>query len=409
MENNLIFIYKEDSNPEDYLKFFNDYYLPIVGGKAFLVYTTLKNMVNKSIEENKLTELLSISKVDFNYAKSVLEGIGLISTFKKDNNFIILLNPVLPPSTFFNKKHLCAALLSSLNNNKDEYQKIVDKYRNKFDLTGYENVSSSFLDIYNIEVANNEKNNYRISLKSNNSDFSFSFSIFLKELKKNSQINAKMIKDKDQEKIEYLANLYEINEEEMARYVTIFFDLLNKDKHIDFDALEKEIIKNSTVSQIKINGIDNNKISKIKTNSDLIKYYQEISPINFLRETLNGKEPSKFEKNIIMMMSNTYHFNSAMIVAVLDYALKKDDNHLYKNNVERYCDNLLRNNANDIYSLLDCLYNEKSIKEIYKEKEDAKKEVERINLFDFNDKINLSPLDKRIKNEDLDSDDDFDI
>ena len=229
MENNLIFIYKEDSNPEDYLKFFNDYYLPIVGGKAFLVYTTLKNMVNKSIEENKLTELLSISKVDFNYAKSVLEGIGLISTFKKDNNFIILLNPVLPPSTFFNKKHLCAALLSSLNNDKDEYQKIVDKYRNKFDLTGYENVSSSFLDIYNIEVANNEKNNYRISLKSNNSDFSFSFSIFLKELKKNSQINAKMIKDKDQEKIEYLANLYEINEEEMARYVTIFFDLLNKD------------------------------------------------------------------------------------------------------------------------------------------------------------------------------------
>ena len=88
-----------------------------------------------------------------------------------------------------------------------------------------------------------------------------------------------------------------------------------------YERLEKQIV--DYIRKLFAN-IDNNKISKIKTNSDLIKYYQEISPINFLRETLNGKEPSKFEKNIIMMMSNTYHFNSAMIVAVLDYALKKD-------------------------------------------------------------------------------------
>ena len=120
-----------------------------------------------------------------------------------------------------------------------------------------------------------DNNNYRISLKSDNSENNFSFSIFLKELKKNSQITPKMLKDSDQEKIEYLANLYGVNELEMARYITIFYNLLEKEHPINYNDLEQEIIKNSTISQIKFNNIDNNKTKKIKSNNELIKYYQE--------------------------------------------------------------------------------------------------------------------------------------
>lgn len=389
MEDNIYYIEKEDSNPEDYLTYFKDYYLPIVGGKAFLLYISFKNMLNQKISENNLISLLSLSKTDFLYARQILEGIGLISTFKNNNNFLILLNPVLPPSVFFNKKHLCSALLTSLDNNQKEYDKIVEKYKVKYELSNYENVSASFLDIYNIEMKKEDNNNYRISLKSDNSENNFSFSIFLKELKKNSQITPKMLKDSDQEKIEYLANLYGVNELEMARYITIFYNLLEKEHPVNYDDLEKEIIKNSTVSQIKFNNIDNNKTKKIKSNNELIKYYQSISPLNFLRETLNGKEPSNFEKNIIMMLSNTYHFSSDMIVAILDYALKKDKNRLFKNNIESYSDALIRNGVNDIYTLLENLYNEKTIKEVYKEKNDSIKEKEKkeeqLNLFDYND------------------------
>ena len=225
MEDNIYYIEKEDSNPEDYLTYFKDYYLPIVGGKAFLLYISFKNMLNQKISENNLISLLSLSKTDFLYARQILEGIGLISTFKNNNNFLILLNPVLPPSVFFNKKHLCSALLTSLDNNQKEYDKIVEKYKVKYELSNYENVSASFLDIYNIEMKKEDNNNYRISLKSDNSENNFSFSIFLKELKKNSQITPKMLKDSDQEKIEYLANLYGVNELEMARYITIFYNL----------------------------------------------------------------------------------------------------------------------------------------------------------------------------------------
>ena len=405
MEDNIYYIEKEDSNPEDYLTYFKDYYLPIVGGKAFLLYISFKNMLDEKISENKLINLLSLSKTDFIYARQILEGIGLISTFQNGNNYLILLNPVLPPSVFFNKKHLCSALLSALDNNKKEYDKIIDKYKIKYELSNYENISSSFLDIYNIEMKKEDANDYRISLKADNSNNNFSFVIFLKELKKNSQINPKMLKDSDQEKIESLANLYGVNEVEMARYITIFYNLLEKEHPINYDELEKEIIKNSTVSQVKLNNIDNNKTKKIKSNNELIKYYQAISPLNFLRETLNGKEPSNFEKNIIMMLSNTYHFSNDMIVAILDYALKKDKNRLFKNNIETYSDALIRNGVNDIYSLLENLYNNNSIKEVYKEKNELVKEKEKkeeeLSLFNYNDKdVNIIiPSD----------DDDFDI
>ena len=49
MEDNIYYIEKEDSNPEDYLTYFKDYYLPIVGGKAFLLYISFKNMLNQKI------------------------------------------------------------------------------------------------------------------------------------------------------------------------------------------------------------------------------------------------------------------------------------------------------------------------------------------------------------------------
>ena len=389
MEDNIYYIEKEDSNPEDYLIYFKDYYLPIVGGKAFLLYISFKNMLNQKISEIKLINLLSLSKNDFIYARQILEGIGLISTFKNENNYLILLNPVLPPSVFFNKKHLCSALLSALDNDKKEYERIVNKYKIKYELNNYENVSASFLEIYNIEMKKEDDNKYRISLKSDNSENNFSFVIFLKKLKKNSQITPKMLKDSDQEKIEYLANLYGVNEEEMARYIQMFFNLLDKEHPINYDDLEKEIIKNSSVCQIKLNNIDNNKTKKIKTNNELIKYYQSITPINFLRETLKGKEPSNFEKNIIMMLSNTYHFTNDMIVAILDYALKKDKNRLFKNNIEVYSDALIRNGVNDIYSLLENLYNDNSIKEVYKEKNEIANEKmkteEQLTLFDYND------------------------
>ncbi len=389
MEDNIYCIEKEDSNPEDYLIYFKDYYLPIVGGKAFLLYISFKNMLNQKISEIKLINLLSLSKNDFIYARQILEGIGLISTFKNENNYLILLNPVLPPSVFFNKKHLCSALLSALDNDKKEYERIVNKYKIKYELNNYENVSASFLEIYNIEMKKEDDNKYRISLKSDNSENNFSFVIFLKKLKKNSQITPKMLKDSDQEKIEYLANLYGVNEEEMARYIQMFFNLLDKEHPINYDDLEKEIIKNSSVCQIKLNNIDNNKTKKIKTNNELIKYYQSITPINFLRETLKGKEPSNFEKNIIMMLSNTYHFTNDMIVAILDYALKKDKNRLFKNNIEVYSDALIRNGVNDIYSLLENLYNDNSIKEVYKEKNEIANEKmkteEQLTLFDYND------------------------
>ncbi len=367
METLTIYIFKEDSNPEDYLTYFSDYYLPITGGKPFSLYMSLKNLVNTSLKEDELVKLLGVSRADYLTAKRVLEGVGLIKSYQKEEVMFLILYPVLPPSEFFNRRYLTAALYNALYNDKDKYQKIYDKYRPKYDLTGFNNVSSGFMDLFEtVPSENNGERTFKIKYKTPKSDNTFSYSIFLRELKKMSQINAKMISEEEEEKIETLATLYNVKEFDMARYITMSFDALNKEKRIDLKKVEEEIIANSAVSEIKFNRIDQNKPSKVKTSNNMIKYYQSVGPIEFLRETLKGKEPSLEEKKIITMLSNTYHFSGDMIVAILDYALNKDNGRLYKFNIERYADIVLRNGASDLYSLLDTLYNEKTIKEAHK-------------------------------------------
>lgn len=211
-----------------------------------------------------------------------------------------------------------------------------------------------------------------------------------------------MIKEEDENKIKDLAILYEINEKDMAKYLTIYFDPLNKVNHFNFKEIEKEIISNSTLSSLS-NSLDNNKERKIKTNNELIQYYDSISPLDFIKNTIDGKEPSEFEKAIIKMLINEYHYDRVMTNAMLDYALKKDKNKLYKNNIKQYANDLIRNNVNDIYSMLESLYNKETFNELNKTKRNKNVEIkEEIKKEKKNEKI-----DESILNDDIFKDDDF--
>lgn len=388
-----IYIHKNDDNVENYSLYLNDYYLPIIGAKGAFLYRFFKESTFNYMEEERLINLLSLSKIDYNYNRKMLEAIGLISTFIKEDEEIIILKPVLPPSYFFNEEHLRKILLVSLNNDENAFKKIEEKYQNKLDLDGFNNISASLLDIFNIKPENNEKE-YRFTVKNDKSD-DFSLSTFYSLLRKNSQISAKLISKNDEERIKDLASLYSLDEKEMTKYINIYFDINNSSNHIKFKEMEKEIIKNSMIPSLDSNLLDNNLPKKIKTDNELINFYNSMSPLDFLKSTLNGKEPSQFEKSTIMMLANDYHFDKAMINALLDYSLKKNNNHIYKNNVRDYANYLVREEVIDVYSLLEALYNKDTIKETYSrnkkreekivKKEEKIEEIDTSNIVDFDD------------------------
>ena len=193
-----------------------------------------------------------------------------------------------------------------------------------------------------------------------------------------------MINDTEEKRIQELASIYSINEEEMARYINTFYDVNNKENHINFKKLEDEIMRNQMFNTFAKNDLNSKKIrfeDRKRNNDTLISYYKSLSPLEFLRETLNGKEPSKFEKNIIQTLISEYNLSSDMINCLLDYSLNKDNNHLYKNNVITYLGPILRNDVHDVYEMIDYLYNEDSYskkeKRFNKTKNDSK-------LFDEN-------------------------
>lgn len=385
-------IYQDEDNVEHYQDYLNDYYLPIIKGRAILLYTLLKNSVNKKISESNILSLLSFSKGEYIESRKTLEALNLIETYKhieNDSSYIILVKPVLTPEKFFNKKHLRILLLNSFNNDEEKLKKVEEKYALKYSLVNYENISSSLLDVFEIKQNNSSldsKTNYIFKSKNESVSVSsnFSYSIFLKKLKKISQINAKMINDNEEKRIQELASIYSINEEEMARYINTFYDVNNKENHINFKKLEDEIMKNQMFNTFAKNDLNSKKIrfeDRKRNNDTLISYYKSLSPLEFLRETLNGKEPSKFEKNIIQTLISEYNLSSDMINCLLDYSLNKDNNHLYKNNVITYLGPILRNDVHDVYEMIDYLYNEDSYskkeKRFNKTKNDSK-------LFDEN-------------------------
>ena len=124
-------IYQDEDNVEHYQDYLNDYYLPIIKGRAILLYTLLKNSVNKKISEKNILNLLSFSKGEYVSSRKTLEALNLIETYKhieNDSSYIILVKPVLTPEKFFNKKHLRVLLLNAFNNDEEKFEDVINDY-----------------------------------------------------------------------------------------------------------------------------------------------------------------------------------------------------------------------------------------------------------------------------------------
>lgn len=359
MKENEIKIYKTSENPLNYIEFLNDYYLPIINKNSYFLYLFLFNYKDIELTELNLLIKLNFNKDEYIESRKILEAIGLINTFKDESDYVIVINKVLSPSKFFSKTHLRALLLSSLKNDKDEFKKIEDKYISKYSLSGYTDISSSLFSVFKVEPSNDSK---KLNFIKNDYDSNkiFSLSSFMSYIKANSQISSKSFSQEDYEKINNISKLYSLNEKEIANYIINFYDPLNKINKFNFNALEKEIIKDQMF-------VKKENISKeSSSNDELVLYYKSLSPLDFLRNSLNGKEPSKLEKNIILTLSNDYGLNREKINAILDYTLKKDNNKLFKDSVITYLSPYLRSGKDDIYALLDSLYDTKSFNEVKK-------------------------------------------
>ncbi|MBO8427464.1 MAG: DnaD domain protein [Firmicutes bacterium] len=350
----------------EYIEFLYTLYLPLIGQKAVFLYEFFNNYYRYGYRNDTLEHLVTLSSLslqDFLFERNKLEAINLISTYKNnDDNFIIIINPILSPKNFFNNDVLKGLFIENIG--KEKALEIMDHYEIDDDTSGYKDISKGITDMFsvnfnidNLDLGKDKKliSTNKIKMKDNFSDLTL-----LNFISENSNINIKAITENEINKIHNIGVLFGLNEKIMGEITIDSFKYLNKiGEKIDLENVSKRA-KNEVISSKSYNRRINKK-NKVIINSnspvsEKIKYYQEVSPRDLLKNRQNGAEPVSSDLNIIEYLSNNMDFDYSIINAILDYTLDHTNESLSKNYVEKIAAFLKRKNVRNCLEALEALY-----------------------------------------------------
>lgn len=418
--NNLIYILKKRGLlASDSLKFIMDLYLPIIGETAAFLYLFLMNKINKGEVSGNYDDLIVksyLSKQNFLLARQNLESIGLLNTYKKDDDseIVFVLNDPETPKNFFDNFILKGLFITS--SNEEEYKRIMSQYAVDLNLKKYKDIGASVQDSYKIEfdydVIENGKKVELVGRTRNPLKDNFSDVKLLNYLCKNFQLSANSLSEEEVNNIHRVATLHGLNEAGIGQLCGECLNLLNKRGN------KIDILKLRKLAQIYVKNFDVTKIGKklntkktqINSGSDAIKkvkYYESMSPYMFLREKQDGIDPVMSDRKIIDKLAFDMGLSDGMINALLDYTLTKCDGSLNEVFIMKVASTLIRKKANDTLGVVENLYT-KQFDSVNNIKNEASKNIitqkpKESSFFDQFDDENL--LDSS-KYDDIDDEDD---
>ena len=234
------------------------------------------------------------------------------------------------------------------------------KRQKRISLHGCSLVNPDFLELNKgMELEGYNKNEIRDD---------FSLVKFLNYLKKETQIRVNSISDEELDYIKRIATLYGLKEKDIGGILTECF-IPEESKGNKVDQAKLKNIARTYVKSYQVSKNKTEKKTKLNSTSDiaaLIKYYESISPNEFLKSKQNGVEISEADLNLIETLSFNVGFSNGMINALLDQVLKTKNGELSKNYVLKIATTLVRKGCKNT---LDCLeeFNKKRIDSSKKE------------------------------------------
>ena len=160
-------------------------YSPLIEADAYKMYMTLHALLNRSsltshtLLHKEILDILGLDSNTFAEARLKLEAIGLLSTYKKENEYIFLLKSPLTAKGFLSDGVLGMYLYSVLGD--VEFRKIHKLFQiTKVDKTDFQEITASFDDVFqsveDVEIKNNEyivDRRLNTGIKIKNYDFDF--------------------------------------------------------------------------------------------------------------------------------------------------------------------------------------------------------------------------------------------
>ncbi len=350
----------------EYLEFLYTLYLPLIGYKAVFLYEYLNNFVRLKRDPIYLDDLINettMNTQDFYFEKKMLESIGLIEFYQKDDlNYLILIKGIKSPKNFFADLIFKGLLINKIGEKKA--LELMSRYKIDADLKGYKKITSSIRDNFLVEFDPSYLNvGEDIKLMSNNTgDITDNFkdSVFFKCLEEKSNINSKNITTEELKQIHDCGVVFGLDEKTMALLTIDSFDPSEaKGNKVNINQLYERAKKEVLLTKSYNKRFKKAEKVNISSDTDIakkIRYYQSISPRDLLKERQNGVEPVSSDLNIIAYLQANMGLSVPVINVILDYTLDRLNNVLDRNYIEKIAASLLRNKCDNALDALNYLY-----------------------------------------------------
>lgn len=221
-------------------------YSPLIEADAYKMYMTLHSLLNRSsltshtLLHKEILDILGLNSKTFAQARLKLEAIGLLSTYKHENEYIFLLKSPLTAKGFLSDGVLGMYLYSILGD--AEFRRIQKLFQiTKVDRTNYDEITASFDDVFKsieeIEIKNDEyivdrRLNTGIKIK----NYDFDFNLFASGIAA-SFLEGKRITKRFETFIINVAYAYGFNEAQMQE---IYNKSLNNSGNFDYTLCSKK-------------------------------------------------------------------------------------------------------------------------------------------------------------------------
>ena len=325
-------------------------YQPIIGYTAVSLYYTLIgdlekcDIMSEDLTHHHLMANMQLKLEDIIIAREKLEAIGLLKTYmKKDhvNQYVYLLYSPISVNDFFLHPILNVVLYNNLG--KTEYDKVKNYFKvPRFNLKDYEDITSSFDEVFkpvrstiegtNEDITKRDSNNIKIN---KGIDFNLLISSFPEK-----NINEKCFNEETKELINQLSFIYNLDTLDMQGLVR---NSINEKGLIDKTILRKScrdyyqfdnygnlptLIYNRQPEYLKKPKGDNSKWARV------VYTFENVTPYQLLKAKYKGAEPTDRDKRLIENLLVDQKLAPGVVNVLISYVLKVNNERLNRSYVE---------------------------------------------------------------------------
>jgi len=333
-------------------------YQPIIGYSATSLYFTLiddldkKELISEDLQHHHLMSTMQLKLEDIVIARKKLEAVGLLKTYIKNdtvNHYVYQLYSPITASEFLNHPVLNIVLYNNLG--KKEYDRIVDYFKvPKFNIKDYEDITSSFSDVFTSVSGNVLIENDNIMHEETNKlkiDNRVDFNLIISSIP-SSMISPRCFNDDVKELINSLSYTYDIDDITMQGLVK---NSINEKGLIDKIELRKNarnyyqfendgrlptFVYSKQPEYLKTPQGDTSKWAK------MVYTFESVHPYDFLRSKYKNGEPSLRDLKIIENLLVDQKMTPGVVNVLIDYVLKVNNQKLSKNYIDTIAGQLNR-------------------------------------------------------------------